>query len=91
MEGFMYVVLVYDVSTNRVTDVCKFLRKHLNWVQNSVFEGELSKSELRKIKEKLKEITDPDEDSVYFYKIRSKKWLDKSIMGQQKSPTDSFI
>ena len=87
----MYVILVYDVSKNRVADVCKFLRKHLNWVQNSVFEGELTKSGLRKIKTELKELTNPGEDSIYFYQIRSKKWLDKSIMGQQKSPTDSFV
>ena len=87
----MYVILVYDVSTDRVTDVCKFLRRHLNWVQNSVFEGELTKSELRNLKTELKELTDQEEDSVYFYQIRSKKWLDKSIIGQQKSPTDPFI
>lgn len=87
----MYVILVYDVSTDRVTEVCKFLRKHLNWVQNSVFEGELTKSELQEVKTELKEITNLKEDSIYFYRIRSKKWLDKSVLGQQKSPTDSFI
>lgn len=87
----MYVVLVYDVSTDRVAGVCKFLRKYLNWVQNSVFEGQLTKSELREVKTELREITEPEEDSIYFYKIRSKKWLDKSVLGQKKSPTDSFI
>lgn len=87
----MYVILVYDVSTDRVADVCKFLRKYLNWVQNSVFEGQLTKSELEEIKAELGDMTEPEEDSIYFYKIRSKKWLDKSVLGQQKSPTDSFI
>ena len=40
----MHVVIVYDVSTERVARVCKSLRRHLTWVQNSVFEGEVTKS-----------------------------------------------
>jgi hypothetical protein len=45
----MYLILVYDVGQKRVGKVCKTLRKHLNWVQNSVFEGEVSEADLRKI------------------------------------------
>ena len=33
----MYVIVVYDVGVKRVGKVCKYLRQHLNWVQNSVF------------------------------------------------------
>ena len=38
----MYLILVYDVSHNRVAKVCKAMRQRLTWVQNSVFEGEVS-------------------------------------------------
>ena len=34
----MYVVIAYDVNVERVNKVKKFLRKYLNWVQNSLFE-----------------------------------------------------
>ena len=35
----MYIILVYDIQVERVAKVCKYLRQHLNWIQNSVFEG----------------------------------------------------
>jgi CRISPR-associated protein Cas2 len=37
--SLLYVVIVYDVDVARVPKVCKFLRRYLHWVQNSVFEG----------------------------------------------------
>ena len=46
----MYVIIVYDVNVERVSKVCNFLRQYLNWIQNSVFEGEITKAELLKIK-----------------------------------------
>ena len=39
----MYVILVYDVGEERVGKVCKYLRRYLPRIQNSVFEGELSR------------------------------------------------
>ena len=42
----MYVIIVYDIDVKRVAKVCKYLRQHLNWVQNSVFEGGLTKAQL---------------------------------------------
>ena len=46
----MYVVVVYDVGEKRVQKVLKFLRKYLTWIQNSVFEGNVTDAELFKIK-----------------------------------------
>jgi len=40
----MHAIIIYDVDQRRVQRVCKFLRQHLTWVQNSAFEGELSES-----------------------------------------------
>ncbi|MGC9058775.1 MAG: CRISPR-associated endonuclease Cas2, partial [Candidatus Nanoarchaeia archaeon] len=60
----MYVIVVYDVNVSRVTKVCQFLRQYLNWVQNSVFEGELSESQLEEVKVGLKEILDLEQDSI---------------------------
>ena len=37
----MYVLLVYDVEEKRVVKALKLCRQYLNWIQNSVFEGEL--------------------------------------------------
>jgi CRISPR-associated protein Cas2 len=87
----MYVIIVYDVAEDRVSRVCKYLRRFLNWVQNSAFEGELSVGQIEKIKAELKDIIDLEEDSVYFYVARNKKWLRKEVLGQNKNLTDTIL
>lgn len=87
----MYVLLVYDVDVSRVPKVCKFLRRYLHWVQNSVFEGELRESQLEEVRWGLRQLIDPERDSIYIYRVRDAKWIDKEIMGQERSPTDAII
>jgi len=87
----MYVVIVYDVDVRRVPKVCKFLRRYLHWVQNSVFEGEITEAKLEKLKLGLKKLLKEESDSVYIYKVRDQKWIDTEIMGQERSPTDTLI
>ena len=38
----MFIILVYDIDVKRVGKVLKKCREYLNWVQNSVFEGEIT-------------------------------------------------
>lgn len=87
----MYVIIVYDVEQERVAKVCQFLRRFLHWVQNSAFEGELSESQLEAIRFKLREILDPEKDSVYIYRLPDKKFLQKEVIGQEKALTEVFI
>lgn len=87
----MYIVLVYDVDVSRVPKVCKFLRRYLHWVQNSVFEGELRESQLEEVRWGLRQLIDPERDSIYIYRVRDAKWIDKEILGQERSPTDAII
>lgn len=87
----MYIVLVYDVDVSRVPKVCKFLRRYLHWVQNSVFEGELRESQLEEVRWGLKQLIDVEQDSIYIYRVRDQKWIDKEILGQERSPTDAII
>ena len=49
----MFIILVYDVGEKRVAKVLKICRKYLNWVQNSVLEGEIScqSEKLNKLKQ----------------------------------------
>jgi CRISPR-associated protein Cas2 len=87
----VYVIIVYDVAVCRVTKVCQFLRQYLNWIQNSVFEGELTESELKKIEVRLKEITNENEDSVIIYILRAEKALRKKFLGTKKAEQSSII
>ncbi len=87
----MYVVVVYDVAVERVNKVCKYLRTRLNWVQNSVFEGELTKAELVELELGLGDLIDKEADSILFYLIRSQKALTRKKMGVEKVELDRII
>ncbi len=87
----MYVLIVYDVGEKRVAKILKFLRKYLNWIQNSVFEGHVTDAQLLKIKNGINRIIDPETDSVIIFIARSEKWLNKEIIGQEKNPTSNFV
>jgi CRISPR-associated protein Cas2 len=45
----MFVILVYDVGVDRVAKICQYLRRSLDGVQNSVFAGELTDTEFKRI------------------------------------------
>ena len=85
----MYVVIVYDVNVSRVNKVKKFLRQYLHWVQNSVFEGEITLAEFERIKEGLLDLIDENEDSVIIYKLRSKP--KRESLGIEKNPLEDII
>lgn len=87
----MYVIIVYDVNVNRVNKVCAFLRRFLNWVQNSVFEGELTESELMKVENGIRKIIDERSDSVTIYMLPRKVVLRKVHIGIEKSPISNVI
>lgn len=91
----MYIVLVYDVSqeengARRWSRIFKICKKYLTHIQNSVFEGELSKGQLEQLQKELKEYIDKELDSVIIFKSRQEKWLDKEFWGRKDDLT-SFI
>ncbi len=87
----MYVIIVYDVDQKRVQRVCNFLRRYLNWVQNSVFEGHLTESQLARVKDGISKRINLEEDSVYIYILPDRKWVEREVIGQVKMPTDAII
>ncbi|MDR2680848.1 MAG: CRISPR-associated endonuclease Cas2 [Tannerella sp.] len=87
----MYVILVYDVGEKRVGKMLKLCRKYLNWIQNSVFEGEITKVKLKELTLLSKAIIDPDTDSIIIFANRDEKWLDKTIIGKERASTDVFL
>ncbi len=88
----MYVILVYDIGVKRVGKMLKLCRKYLNWIQNSVFEGEITEVRLKELTLKAEKIMKTDEgDSLIIFSSRSEKFLDKQIIGQERSSTDIFL
>jgi CRISPR-associated protein Cas2 len=87
----MYVLIVYDVSVERVAKVHKYLKGFLHWRQNSVFEGELTKSQIETVRSGLANIIDKEIDNILIYIARDEKWLKRESLGKEKSTTDNFV
>lgn len=87
----MYIILVYDIEVKRVAKMLKLCRRYLNWIQNSVFEGELTDVKLKELLHEAKAIMHPDKDSVIIFKSRQAKWLEKQIVGKEKNVLDNLI
>lgn len=87
----MYVILVYDIGEKRVGKMLKLCRRYLHWIQNSVFEGEITEVKLRELLHEAKELMRPKEDSVIVFSSREERWLDKQIIGREKNPLDNFL
>jgi CRISPR-associated protein Cas2 len=93
----MYCLVVYDMPVYKVTKVHKFLKKRLNWIQNSVFEWELSQSEFVKMKGELKKLvvpkkwSDDEAGSAIIFSMPYMGAMERTIIGEEKSPIDNFI
>ena len=87
----MYVILVYDIEQKRVGKMLKLCRQYLNWIQNSVFEGEITEVKLRELKIRAKELMDENYDSLIIFKSRQEKWLEKEVIGNEKNEIDNIL
>lgn len=87
----MYVILMYDCGEKQVGKMLKLCRRYLNWIQNSVFEGEISEVKLQELKNRAKDIMDEVEDSLIIFSDRSNHWLNKEIVGRERGGTDNFL
>lgn len=85
------MIVVYDVGVERVNKVRELLRTYLVWMQNSVFEGELTESELLRVMAALKKLIDRERDSVLIYKLRDEKYLDRAEMGTTKGERSTIL
>jgi len=87
----MYVILVYDINEKRVGKILKLCRKYLSWIQNSVFEGEITEVKLKELIIKAKRIMDEEVDSLIIFSSRNQQWLDKQIVGRERSTLDNIL
>ena len=87
----MYVILVYDVKQQRVGRMLKLCRRYLHWIQNSVFEGEISEVKLAELLAKARSVLDEEEDSVILFKSRTQQWLEKQVVGRERSSLGNIL
>lgn len=83
----MYVLITYDVSTQdkagqgRLRKVAKACINYGRRVQNSVFECELSESDLCILKETLRNIIDMSSDSIRIYHLNKNERSRVLVLG----------
>ena len=92
----MYVLLIYDIIADeggpRVTrNIFKICKRYLTNVQKSVFEGNLTESELLSLEYELNNHIRKDRDSVITYKSRSERWVDKKFLGKKDNKTSNMF
>ena len=88
----MFVLMAYDVSSKRAGRILKTARRYLNWVQNSVLEGEITAGDMKALKRELEAVLDPGYDSVLFYTWREPWQLSRDAMGPiQPAERSNFI
>ena len=87
----MYIIAMYDIGEKRVGKMLKLFRQYLNWIQNSVFEGELTEVQLKELKLRAKEMMNEETDSIILFKSRQQKWLEKEVIGEEKNDLNNFL
>ena len=85
------MILVYDFGEKRVNKMLKLCRRYLNWIQNSVFEGEISEVRLKELLMSCDKFMDKGEDSVIVFSGPSQISLNKQIIGKERSSIDNFL
>lgn len=87
----MYLIIVYDIAIERVNKINRFLKQYLNWIQNSVFEGEVTKSQYKQIKDRINDIVNTKYDSIIIFEASHKNLVEKTIIGIEKGKVDRFL
>ena len=87
----MYIILVYDIGEKRVGKMLKLCRRYLHWIQNSVFEGEITEVKLRELQHEARQIMKMSDDSLIIFRSREERWLEKTVIGKEKNELDNFL
>jgi CRISPR-associated protein Cas2 len=88
----MFVILYYDVNRTRCNKMLKTCRQYLQWVQNSVLEGEMTEAGFEELVHAVKKIIREDEgDSVVVYKFRQMRYYERKVYGEDKKGDCQFL
>lgn len=87
----MYIILVYDCGKKRVVKMLKLCRQYLNWIQNSVFEGELTPVQLKELLIKARQIMDLSYDSLIVFSTNQKKRMHRQVVGIERNEISDFL
>ncbi len=79
-----FYIAVYDVNVKRVGKMLKIFRRYMTWIQNSVFEGEMTEAQFQRLQVEAKALMDPEQDSVIFYELGNERYLERTSIGTER-------
>ncbi|PWJ55958.1 CRISPR-associated protein Cas2 [Dyadobacter jejuensis] len=85
-----YYIAVYDVNEKREGKMLKLFRRYLTWIQNSVFEGELTHAQFKSLEIEADRLM-KDSDGVIFYQLRDERYVDRIALGEEKAERTRFL
>lgn len=90
------MILVYDIISDEkgkkiLPKVFKICKKYLVHIQNSVFEGNLSKANAIALQKELDVYIRKDKDSVIMFHTREERWMNKEFLGFVDDKTSNFL
>ena len=90
--NYNYAFVFYDVGEKRVNNVFKICKKYFIHHQRSVFRGNITPSNLLKMKKEIERIIEPSEDFVTIIKLINNNSFDEETLGtNKKDGTSLFI
>lgn len=85
----MFVLITYDVDAERTHIYRKLLRRHLNHIQQSVFQGNITEGQLTTLQNQIKsELVDGD--SIYIFHADVPASVTCTTLGTASDPDDRF-
>jgi len=87
----MYIILCYDVRSERNGKMLKTARKYLYSTQKSVLEGHLTAAQISRLKEEISRIIDPQEDSVRIFALDSSNRVEINQIGKTAGIFNGFL
>jgi len=85
-----YFIAVYDVNQKRVGKMLKLFRRYLTWIQNSVFEGELTEAQYQRLRHEANMLLE-DGDGVVIYRMREERYHERHVLGEDKGRPQRFL
>jgi CRISPR-associated protein Cas2 len=68
----------------------RLCRRYLHWIQNSVFEGEISEVKKKELILRAEEIME-NEDSLIIFSGRQTNWMEKQVIGKERNNLTQFL
>lgn len=93
----MKVIFIYDIETKepqdqrRLNRAKKVGRKYLHHVQKSVFEGEITESQLARLENEILQVVDRTRDNVIIYRLPDGTRWERRILTDAQDPTENII